>query len=129
MDRYFIENEKYIIRPIETEDKEQVANLIRENKYMNRLWHLENMGDVFDSVIQSVYMESDSSYCIVSKETGDFCGYMEISPGKETNEEGELAIRLTDKVDMCEFMNILGDVFKEIGHGSEKNITLQYTFD
>lgn len=129
MAKYFIKNEKYVIRPIEDGDKEQVTNLIRENKYMKRLWHLENRGGVVDSVIQSVYMESDSSYCIVSKETGTFCGYMEISPAKNPGEEGELAIRLLDEVDMCEIMKILGDVFKEIGHGSEKSITIQYTFD
>lgn len=126
---YVIENEKYLIRPIEAGDKEQVKALILENKYMKRLWNLENMQDIAESVIQSVYIESDSGHSIISKATGEFCGYMEISPEKEVDEEGELSLRLTDAADMYEIMKILGDVFKKIGHGTEKNITIQYTFD
>ena len=129
MAKYLIENEKYIIRPIEDGDKEQVKNLIRENRFMKKLWERESMGDLVDSVIQSVYVESDSSYCIVSKDTGAFCGYMEISPEKSEDDEGELSIRLLDNVNMYEIMKILGDVFKEIGHEDTKSLTIQYMFD
>jgi hypothetical protein len=87
------------------------------------------MSELMDSVIQRVYVDLDSSYCIVSKETGSFCGYMEISLEDSMDEEGELSIRLIDEADMYEIMQILGDVFKRIGHEEAKSLTIQYSFD
>ena len=86
------------------------------------------MKDIADSVIESVFMDSDSTYCIFLKESDEFCGYMEINPEKDSD-EGELSIRLLDNADMYEVMKILGDVFKELGYKEAKNITIQYEFD
>ena len=93
MAKYSVENEKFVIRPIEEKDKEQVKALLKENKYLKRLWSLDKMKDIADSVIESVFIDSDSTYCIFLKESDAFCGYMEISPEKDSD-EGELAIRL-----------------------------------
>ena len=35
MAKYSVENEKFVIRPIEEKDKEQVKALLKENKYLN----------------------------------------------------------------------------------------------
>ena len=64
MAKYVIENEKFVIRPIEEKDKEQAKALLKENKYLKRLWSLDKMKDIADSVIESVFMDSDSTYCI-----------------------------------------------------------------
>ena len=128
MAKYVIENEKFVIRPIEEKDKEQAKALLKENKYLKRLWSLDKMKDIAGSVIESVFMDSDSTYCIFLKESDEFCGYMEINPEKDSD-EGELSIRLLDNADMCEVMKILGDVFKELGYKEAKNITIQYEFD
>lgn len=128
MARYLVENEKYLIRPIEDGDKDQVKNVICENKYIKRLMSLEKLADSMDSVIQSVYLESDSSYCIISKDTGAFCGYMDIN-SEGDSDEGEFSISLSDEVNICEIMAIIGDVFKALGYSSKKSITLQYSFE
>lgn len=129
MAKYYIENEKYLIRPIEESDFEQVRTLIKSNKFMSKLFGMEGMGDVAESVLQSVYMDSDSSYCIISKDSGAFLGHAEISPEHDNANEGELAVSLCDEADIEELMKILGDIFKEIGRKTTKNITVQYSFD
>lgn len=129
MAKYHIENEKYLIRPIEESDFEQVKTLIKSNKFMSTLFSMEGMGDVAESVLQSMYVDSDSSYCIILKETGAFLGHAEISPEQSGDDEGELAVRLIDEADVEEIMKIFGDIFKEIGHKAAKNIRIQYSFE
>lgn len=125
---FLIENENFVIRPIEENDKEQVKLLVKENRFLKKLWNSEPLKDIADSVIERVFLDPKSIYGIISKETNKFCGYMEISPEKDCD-EGELSIRLLDEADMCEVMKILGGVFEVLGYKEAKNITIEYSFE
>ena len=37
----------------------------------------------YESIFESVFMESGGSYCVISKISGEFSGYIEISPQKD----------------------------------------------
>jgi hypothetical protein len=130
MKRYFFENEKYGIRPIEENDKEQVKNLIKNNRFMGSFWTRdESMTELVDTVVQNVYINADSSFSIISKETGNLCGHIEISPENGDEEEGELSISLLDTTEMDEIMQIIAEVFKKKGHAKAKSITIQYEIE
>ena len=124
---YHIETEKYIIRRICEGDIEEVKVLLMENKYLSILWSSSLLSEErLEELIRNMYLNNETSYCVVNRKTGQFCGYMEIRP---EDEEGELSIRLKEDADMYEIIELFGKVLKDIGSENKKNLTIQYSFE
>lgn len=124
---YHIETEKYIIRRICEGDIEEVKVLLMENKYLRILWSSSLLSDErLEELIRNLYLNNETSYCVVNRKTDQFYGYMEIRP---ENKEGEFSIRLKEDADMYEIIELFGKVLKGIGNENQKNLTIQYSFD
>lgn len=122
-----IKTEKYVIRNMSEKDFEDVKELLKENEYLGRLWSAELLpDDRLDELIRGLYINRDSSYGIIEKQTGIFCGYMSINVNEH---EGELSVRMRDNVDMSEVMELFGEVLKSIAPADQKNLTIQYCFE
>ena len=101
---------------------------MRENKFFNKIWSSKFIDEMDESIFESVFIESGGSYCVISKISGEFSGYIEISPQKD-GDEGELSVRLSDSTNMKEVIELFGSVFEKIGYKEAKNLTLEYYFD
>lgn len=122
-----IKAEKYVIRNMSEKDFEDVKELLKENEYLGRLWSAELLpDDRLDELIRGLYINRDSSYGIIEKQTGSFYGYMSINANEH---EGELSVRMRDNVDMSEVMELFGEVLKSIAPADQKNLTIQYCFE
>ncbi len=122
-----IETEKYIIRQINEGDMEDLKALLKENKYLAKLWIAPMMTEEhIEDIIKSVYIMGKDNYCIIDKQSGKFCGYMSAMSGET---DGELSIRLCDDIDMSDVIQVFGMVLKDVGPVHQKNLTIQYNFE
>ena len=74
---YHIETEKYTIRRICESDCEDVKRLLMENKYLSILWSSSLLSEErLEELIRNLYLNNETSYCVVNRKSGQFCGYM-----------------------------------------------------
>lgn len=127
MEAFVVESEKYIIRPVEEKDFEDIKVLLKENEYLGMLWSVPLLSeDRLDDLVRSLYIVMDRNYCVVDKTTNEFCGHMSIL---HEGREGEFSVRMRKHVDMYEVVELFGKVLKQIGPVEEKNLTMQYSFE
>lgn len=124
MTGHYIDTEKFYIRAIQEADMEQVTAVINNTKFAKLF---KNSGDIElqDTIMQKVYLESQTSYCIF--DNGDrFMGYISVNP---EDDEGEVSVRLADMTDIEMIMEIMVAVYKKLGIKASQNFTVDYAFD
>ena len=101
---YHIETEKYIIRRICESDCIDVKFLLLENKYLSMIWHSGLFSEEYlEQLIRRLYLNNETTYSVIERQTNQFCGYVEIQPERE---DGVLTIRLKEDADLYEIIEL-----------------------
>lgn len=124
---YRVESEKYFVRNANESDFEDMKALLKENEHLGMLWSADILpDDKLDDLVRRLYINLENSYVVINKNSNEFLGHMSILV---SDREGELSVRLREKVDMFEVLVLFGEVLKDVGPRANKNLTIQYSFE